>query len=553
MSSKRCQRSPSDEAGPCHGMASPRDAMAWHARRQSRLPSKRCRRSPSEEAGPCHGMASPRDAMAWHARRQRVFLKMGEKQIHILMFPWLAFGHITPFLDLSRRLADHGLKISFLSTPVNISRIKPLLHSQNCSTEIDLVEMPLPSVEGLPSGAESTSDIPNEISPLLMKALDGLQKPFLHLLQRLSPDCVVYDFAQYWTPTVAAKIGIPAVFFSIFNGAASSYALVPFRAEKEETTPEDLIIQPPNYPPSAIRWLPFEARYILGTFRGSKKEVRVIDRFVISADESHFTVIRSCYQIEKKFIDYLQSAYGKQVLPVGPLVPDLPDSSGDRTRDLSDSYCLRWLDTQAPASVVLVSFGSECFLSEKEIHALALGLEETQLPFLWVLRFPRYSYEKGCEDPQAKASASLPEGFESRTRGRGLVFGGWVPQLKILHHPSTGGFVSHCGWSSVMEAMKFGVKLVVVPMNVDQGLNARLVAEELKIGVEVVRESDGFFSKEEICRAARKAMVEEEGRQVKLRADEMRSNIFDKSECQQQYIENFIKHLRQLVARKCTV
>ena len=54
---------------------------------------------------------------------------------------------------------------------------------------------------------------------------------------------------------------------------------------------------------------------------------------------------------------------------------------------------------------------------------------------------------------------------------------GWAPQTKILEHPSIGGFVSHCGWSSVMESMKFGVPIIAVPVHFDQPLNNRLVEE----------------------------------------------------------------------------
>nr|ABR17488.1 unknown [Picea sitchensis] len=49
----------------------------------------------------------------------------GKKKLHFLVFPWLAQGHIIPFLELSKALAIHGHKVSFLSTPVNISRFEP--------------------------------------------------------------------------------------------------------------------------------------------------------------------------------------------------------------------------------------------------------------------------------------------------------------------------------------------------------------------------------------------------------------------------------------------
>eukprot|EP01018_Ginkgo_biloba_P018875 Gb_18920 [translate_table: standard] len=63
-----------------------------------------------------------------------------------------------PVLDLSHILArDDSLKVSFVSTLHNISRIKRLLEPEQ--GHIDLVELPLPSLEGLPHGAKSTADV----------------------------------------------------------------------------------------------------------------------------------------------------------------------------------------------------------------------------------------------------------------------------------------------------------------------------------------------------------------------------------------------------------
>lgn len=427
-----------------------------------------------------------------------------QHEIHVVMYPWLAYGHISPFLLLSKRLARHGVKISFVSSPRNIQKIKPLLESQD---RIDLVELPLPAVEGLPPGAECTSDIENEKIPLLLDAVDRWEEPFHALLQRLSPDYLVYD-ASCQTTRVAQKLGIPSILFFVTGACTVSYCFSPARAALQNP---DLTRPPPGFPAeSVVRFRPYEAGHATESYENDRSgRVRFADRFLTSFDGCSAIFDNSCYELEGKYIDYLQRATGKLVLPVGPLVPEVgADRSGDSMEELSVRDCFKWLDTQAPSSVIMVSFGSECFLSESELPTLALGLEESHVAFLWVLRL---------KPPKAAASA-LPQGFRARTAERGFVVEGWAPQVRILSHPSVGGFLTHCGKNAVTEGLTFGLPLVALPMRLEQGLTARLVEGEWRVGVEVERRVNGSFSSEDIRRAVKKVMVEEEGRQLRVRA-----------------------------------
>ncbi|KAK7852342.1 cyanidin-3-o-glucoside 2-o-glucuronosyltransferase [Quercus suber] len=74
--------------------------------------------------------------------------------------------------------------------------------------------------------------------------------------------------------------------------------------------------------------------------------------------------------------------------------------------------------------------------------------------------------------------------------------------MKILKYSSIGGFVSHYGWSSVMESVKFGVPIIAIPMQLDQLVNARLV-EGLGVGVEVKRDLNGRLEREEVAKPQR--------------------------------------------------
>jgi hypothetical protein len=252
---------------------------------------------------------------------------------------------------------------------------------------------------------------------------------------------------------------------------------------------------------------------------------------------------KSCFEGEDKYINYLQDVIRVPVLSVGPLMPAVQPISGSG----EGSDLLEWLERQRAASVVFVSFGGETFLSREQALELALGLEASGLPFLWSLRAPQF-WNDARDDPREL----LPEGFEARTRNRGLVTRDWLPQVRILSHPSVGGFLSHGGWNSAMEALSFGLPLILLPLRVDHGLNARQIATELKAGIEIERGDDGSFSRENTCTALKMVMAGEEGKNIRLKAAEARDTLVASTGRQPSYIHGFIQRLEQLAAEAYT-
>ena len=267
-------------------------------------------------------------------------------------------------------------------------------------------------------------------------------------------------------------------------------------------------------------------------YRGIPGEVAPVYRVTKCLEGCVAVAVKSCFEDEDKYIHYFQDAIGVPVLSVGPLVSAVqPVTDGSEGSDL-----LEWLDRQRPSSVVFVSFGSETFLSRDQARELAIGLEESGFPFLWSLRDPQF-----LDDYREL----LPDGFENRTRDRGLVVQGWVPQVRILSHPSVGGFLSHGGWSSAMEALSYGLPLILLPRRLEQGLNARQITTELKAGLEVERGDDGSFSRESICKAVKMVMAGEEGKSMRSKAVEAGDIVVANIGRQQSYIHDFIQHLEQ--------
>ncbi|GMN53909.1 hypothetical protein TIFTF001_023042 [Ficus carica] len=122
------------------------------------------------------------------------------------------------------------------------------------------------------------------------------------------------------------------------------------------------------------------------------------------------------------------------------------------------------------------------------------------LPFFTALRPP-----PGAETTEE----ALPEGFGERVGGRGVVHKGWIQHQLILEHKSVGCFVTHCGWGSLFKGLlNSKCELVMIPQVCDQIFNARLMADNLKVGVEEAKGEDRLFSRESVCDAIRTAMEE---------------------------------------------
>ena len=57
--------------------------------------------------------------------------------------------------------------------------------------------------------------------------------------------------------------------------------------------------------------------------------------------------------------------------------------------DIDEEECLQWLDSRPSQSVVFVCLGSQFILNDKQICALATGLEASRQAFVWAIKLPQ--------------------------------------------------------------------------------------------------------------------------------------------------------------------
>ena len=202
------------------------------------------------------------------------------------------------------------------------------------------------------------------------------------------------------------------------------------------------------------------------------------------------------------------------VYPVGPLV----QTGGDET-ERDSSGCLTWLDRQQRGSVLFVSFGSGGTLSLAQLTELALGLEASGVRFLWVVRSPCETRADGAYFNVGRPDEPLtflPEGFLDRTRQVGMVVTSWAPQVKVLRHVATGGFLTHCGWNSVLESAVHGVPMIAWPLYAEQKMNAAMMVEG-KVAMRARVGEKGMVEREEVVRVVKNLMEGEEGKRARGR------------------------------------
>ncbi|URE21121.1 hypothetical protein MUK42_10931 [Musa troglodytarum] len=245
---------------------------------------------------------------------------MGDGSLHIVMLPWLAVGHLLPFMELSKRMAQHGHRVSLLVTKRNIQRLPRV--PPHLSSLLRFVELPMPSIEHLPENAEASIDLPSdELRPYLRQAFDTFQhrlSSFLRQTLPRVPDWVVFDYAAYWAPRVAAEFGVPCAYLSVFSAASLSFFGPPavlMGCEGVRATPEQFMERPEWVPfESTIFYKPYEARELFNPgFLPDASGVSESYRFGRTLEDCQLIAVRSSPEFEPDWLHLLGKLHKRPV------------------------------------------------------------------------------------------------------------------------------------------------------------------------------------------------------------------------------------------------
>ncbi|KAL4361921.1 hypothetical protein GQ457_04G033170 [Hibiscus cannabinus] len=430
---------------------------------------------------------------------------------HVLVVPYPAQGHVIPFMELSRYLAKQGIKISFLNTEFNHKRV---IHAFGKNVD----DSGLFRLVSVPDGLEDGEDR-NQVGKLiesLCRVMPRQLKDLIHKLNASDDDdkisCVLADVTLGLALDVGAELGIPTA--ALWPASMLQLVFI-LRIQKhideglidENGTPllKDKMFQlsptTPAIHPTNLVWLNLDTS--LSTQKTAFDFLRQNNKAVETAD---WILCNSCLELEPEGFNLFP-----KILPIGPL------SAANRLGNLSGNFwpedptCMQWLDQQPPGSVIYVAFGSYTVFDQIQFQELALGLELTNRPFLWVVR----------EDITKGKRHIYPQGFIERVGNRGKMVS-WAPQGAVLEHSSIACFISHCGWNSTLEGISNGVPFLCWPYFVHQFLNESYICDIWKVGLKYEKGERGIIEKEEIKSKVERLVGDDN---IRTRAVELKQKV----------------------------
>ncbi|KAB1208760.1 UDP-glycosyltransferase 85A1 [Morella rubra] len=444
---------------------------------------------------------------------------------HAVCIPSPFQSHIKAMLKFAKLLHRKGFHITFVNTEFNHQRF---LKSGGPN-----------SLDGLPDFRFET--IPDSLPPSYINASSDLASvcesimknflaPFSDLLVKLntassdnnSPPvtCIISDGFMAFTITAARELGIPIVMlFTIAACSLMAFKQFPSLMDKGLTPLKDESYLTNGYLDTVIDWIPgmkdIRLRDLPSIVRMTNAN-DVIFKFLVDAVErapkASGIVIQTFDALEREVLNALSPMF-LRVYAVGPLQllldqPLDPLKSIGYSLRKEETECLHWLNSKGHNSVVYVNFGSLAVLTPRQLSEFGWGLANSKHPFLWIIR----------PDLVVGESAILPSEFEVETKERGLI-AGWCPQEEVLNHPLIGGFLTHCGWNSIIESVSAGVPMLCWPFAWDQQTNCKYACNDWGIGLEI----DNDVKRDEVEKLVRELMEGEKGKRMKKKVMEWKN------------------------------
>ncbi|KAI8548275.1 hypothetical protein RHMOL_Rhmol07G0261300 [Rhododendron molle] len=448
---------------------------------------------------------------------------------HAVIVPYPTQGHMNPMLKVAKLLCQKGFQITFVINEFNKQRLLrargpaaldglPSFRFATISDGLPVPEdgkrqdthvycealsrdTPLPFFRQLVNDLRSSANMP----PITCIVCDGVMSFPLKVAKELDVPC-----ALFWTPSACGFLC-----YSYFRELVEK-GLTPLKDESCLTnghldTVVDFI---PAMEGIRLRDLP--------KFVRTTNPDDIMLNFAINEIEKAYKgsaiFINTIVDLERGALDALSKMF-PPVYAIGPLQLlekiQIPQNSELESIGVNlwkeDSEYLDWLDEKEPKSVIYVNFGSMTRMTAQELLEFGWGLANSKQNFMWGIR----------PDLVFGESTGFPPEFEAEIKERGLLLT-WTPQEKILCHPSVGGFLTHCGWNSLLESIVGGVPMICWPVGTEQTTNCWSACKHWGLGLKITE-----VKRAEVERLVGELMVGESGKKMKAKAMEWKKVLED--------------------------
>ncbi|KAJ8436101.1 hypothetical protein Cgig2_011923 [Carnegiea gigantea] len=372
--------------------------------------------------------------------------------LYVAAIPFPGRGHVNPLLNLCKIMAQKkpDIHIAFIVTEEWLG----LLHGSPSNEPLapTIIFATIPNV--LPSEKGRGADMDGFIDAVLTK----MAQPVEQLLDRfdLPVQLIVADTFLSWAVEVGNLRNVPVASFWPASASMLSmfvhYDLIVDNLAQLGINHKQCLENIPGISSISIADLPD------GFSIESKSKMSKILYMISMLKNTRCLLFRTIEELEEHAISALKPKLSVPMYTIGPCIPSL---TLDNITTNQPSY-IAWLSSQPQKSVLYVSLGSVISISSHQMDELAAGLRNSGVRFLLVSRGEALKFQGGCGE-------------------KGMVVP-WCDQSNVLGHGSVGGFLTHCGWNSVIESIFTGVPMITFPLLIDQKPNSKLVVEDWGVG-----------------------------------------------------------------------
>ncbi|XP_022732386.1 UDP-glycosyltransferase 86A2-like [Durio zibethinus] len=468
---------------------------------------------------------------------------------HAIFIPYPLQGHVIPSVHLAIKLASKGFTITFINTHAihhQTTKAQPEVEPDIFSTVRESgMDIRYTTVsDGLPVGFDRSLNHDQFMAALLhvfSAHVEDVVSQIIRSGERVH--CLIADTFFVWPSKIAKKFGLlyvsywtePALVFTLY------YHLDLLRVNGHfgcQDCREDTIDYIPGVPAVEPRDM---MSYLQETDITSVCHQIIFHAFE-DAKNADFVLCNTVQELELATISALRAKV--PFYAIGPIFPPGFTKSIVATSLWAESDCTQWLDKKPHGSVLYVSFGSYAHVKKTDLIEIANGLLLSKVNFLWVLRPDIVSSDDA--DP-------LPVGFKEVVGDRAVIIP-WCCQNAVLAHQAIGGFLTHCGWNSILESAWCKVPLLCYPLLTDQFTNRKLVVDDWKTGINLINKKP--ITKEEVSDNINRLMSGKSGDHYRNKVKEVKEtleNALTPSGSAEKNMDQFIKELKDKIQIKLPI